>query len=98
MESNEEELELTNWEKEKIEKLQKDEQWHKVTRSVKINQSKSSPFTIPTSNKFSLLSDLPSTISVPSEVDSTFSLDNIAEDEVEPDDGSSCGDEEEERR
>ena len=74
---------MTNWEKEKIEKLQKDEQWHTVTRGVKINQSKSSPFKLPTCNKFSLLSDIPSTISVPSEVDSTFSLNNIAEDEVE---------------
>ena len=60
LESNEEELELTNWEKEKIVKLQKDERWQLVTRGVnEINQPKSPPFKIPTNNEFSLLSDFP---------------------------------------
>ena len=97
LESNEEELDLTNWEKEKIEKLQKDEQWHQVTRGVKIDQSKSSPLKLPTSNKFSLLSDFPSTISVPSEVDSIISSDEIKGDAVESPCESSCleGDEKE---
>lgn len=84
-------MDLTDWEKEKLEKLQNDERWQLVTRCVnEINQSKSPPFKIPTSNEFSLLSNLPSTISVPFEVDSIVSLDNVVKDEVESNGGSSC--------
>ena len=63
LESSEEKLELSSEEKEALEKLQQDERWQLVTRGAKINKLESSPFILPTCNKFSLLSDLPSPIS-----------------------------------
>ena len=79
MESNEEELVLTNWEREKL----KQDEWHKVTQGVKIKLTKSTPVQIPTSNKYSPLSDLSSATSVPPEVDIIVRLNSVENDKVE---------------
>ena len=74
-------MELSNKEEDILEKLQMDEQWHRVTRGAKIKETKSTPFKLPTANKFSILSDPSSSISVPPEL--TSPVNNSSVEKVE---------------